>query len=130
MSPRKYLLAAALIGLLGAPLLAQARDGDWKRGHVYYLKVCTECHVNKPCGTIGPNSRTKAEWNAYLQADKHANGKESLKYYWSAAYRESVKATNQAAKKFLMVPEQDLQDDLRAFVLRSAKDGDAPTGCR
>lgn len=130
MSARKIMFAAALAGLLGAPLLAQAGDGDWKRGHVYFRMVCTDCHMNKPCGAIGPNSRTKAEWLAYLLADKHANGKDSLKYYLSTAYRESIKATNPAAKKFISVSEQDLQDDLRAFVLRSAKDGDAPTGCR
>ena len=36
----------------------------------------------------------------------------------------------EAAAKFADVPEDELYADLKAFVLRSAKDGDAPTGCR
>ena len=111
-------------------MLGQAYEGDWKRGHVYYRMVCTACHVEKAGGAIGPNSRTRAEWTAYLSADKHAKGTDSLKYFLSKAYREQIKESNRAAAKFISVPEQDLQDDLRAFVLRSAKDGDAPTGCR
>jgi cytochrome c5 len=130
MRVHKHLLTGALLGLLCVPMLGQAYEGDWKRGHVYYRMVCTDCHVKQGAGAIGPNARTRAEWTAYLQADKHAKGKDSLMYYVGKPYRESVKASNQAAAKYVNVPEEELLADLKAFVLRSAKDGDAPTGCR
>jgi cytochrome c2 len=130
MKLRKPLLIGLATCLLGAPLMARAYEGDWKRGHVYYRWVCTECHKDSPVGKIGPNTRTRAEWAAYLQADKHAKGKDSLKFYLSKSYRASIAGSNKAAAKFADVPEQELYDDLAAFVARSAKDGDAPTGCR
>ncbi len=130
MSLSKPLLIGLATCLLGAPLLARAYEGDWKRGHVYYRMVCTECHKGQPCGVIGPNTRTRAEWTAYLEADKHAKGKDSLKTYLSKPFRASIAGTNKAAAKFADVPEDELYADLKAFVLRSAKDGDAPTGCR
>jgi cytochrome c5 len=130
MKTNKLLLASLIAGLLGTPLIANAYDGDWKRGHVYYRMVCTSCHVEKAGGSIGPSGRTKAEWASYVQADKHAKGKDSLKFYVSKSYRDSISATNKAAAKFADVPEQELLEDIKAFVLRSAKDGDAPTGCR
>lgn len=126
----KLLIASALISLLGLPLASQAYEGDWKRGHVYYRMVCTDCHKQQAGGPIGPNTRTRAEWTAYLQADRHARGKDSARSYVGWAYRDSVKASNRAAAKFIDVPEQELYEDLRAFLMRSAKDGDAPTGCR
>lgn len=116
--------------LLGAPLMARAYESDWKRGNVYYRMVCSECHKSEAGGAIGPNTRTRAEWSAYLQADKHARGKDSVSYYVSKPYRASIAATNRAAAKFADVPDEELYEDLKAFVARSAKDGDAPTGCR
>lgn len=118
--------------LLGSSLvvsLAQAYDGDWKRGRVYYRSVCTACHTTKPVGAINPSSRTKAEWSAYIKADKHAKGKETVKQYVSKAYRASIKATNRAAEKFAEVPEQELMIDVTAFLVKGAKDGDAPASC-
>ncbi len=118
--------------LLGCGLLAsaaQAADGDWKRGRVYYQKVCTECHTAKAGGPIAPNTRTMAEWTSYLNADKHAKGKESLKMYVSSAYRSNIKATNKAAEKYADVPEQQLFNDVKAFMLKGAKDGDSPASC-
>ena len=108
---------------------AQAYDGDWKRGRVYYRQVCTSCHVAKTEKAISPTSRTKAEWTAYLQADKHAKGKESVKQYISQQYRASIKATNKAAEKFADTPDKELLDDLKAFLLKGAKDGDSPATC-
>lgn len=116
--------------LLGAPLMARAYESDWKRGNVYYRMVCSECHKSEAGGAIGPNTRTRAEWSAYLQADKHARGKDSVSYYVSKPYRASIAATNRAAAKFADVPDEELYEDLKAFVARSAQDGDAPTGCR
>lgn len=130
MRLQKSMLIGVMACLLGAPLMAQAYEGDWKRGHVYYRMVCTACHVAKAGGAIGPNTRAKAEWAAYLQADKHAKGKDSVTFYLSKAYRDSIKTSNRAAAKFADVPEQELVDDIKAFVARSAKDGDVPTGCR
>ena len=108
---------------------AFAYDADWKRGRVYYRSVCTSCHAVKPVGTINPSSKTKAEWAAYLKADKHAKGKESVKQYVSKAYRASIKAGNKAAEKFADTPDQELMDDVTAFLIKGAKDGDAPTSC-
>lgn len=123
---------ALTLALLGCGLIASAAhaaDGDWKRGRVYYQKVCTECHTAKAGGAIAPNTRTMADWTAYLNADKHAKGKESLKKYLSKEYRASVKATNKAAEKYIDVPDQQLFDDVKAFMLKGAKDGDSPASC-
>lgn len=130
MKLRKPLLIGLATCLLGAPLMARAYEADWKRGHVYYRMVCTECHKGQPGGVIGPNTRTRAEWTAYLEADKHAKGKDNLKTYLGKPFRASIAGTNKAAAKFADVPEEELYADLKAFVLRSAKDGDVPTGCR
>jgi hypothetical protein len=114
--------------LCAGSLAVQAGDGDWKRGRVYYRMVCTSCH-EKNGGSIAPSTRTKAEWAAYLQADKHAKGKDSVKSYVSKQYRASAKSTNKAAEKFIDLSDQELFDDVRSFVTRGAKDGDSPASC-
>ena len=118
--------------LLGCGLVvsvASAADGDWKRGRVYYQKVCTECHTAKAGGAIAPNARTMAEWTNYLKADKHAKGKESLTKYASKDYRASIKATNKAAEKYADIPNEQLFNDVKSFMLKGAKDGDSPASC-
>jgi len=130
MKLQKPILLGLAAMVLGAPMLARAYDGDWKRGDVYYRMVCTECHKTQPCGPIAPNSRTRAEWTDYLQADKHAKGKDSVKYYVSKHYRSSIASKNKAAAKFADVSDENMLADVRAVLMRSAKDGDAPTGCR
>lgn len=127
MNPRIPLLAGLLLGLLATALPAQAED--WKKGRIYYRMVCTACHMDKAGGAISPTSKTMAEWKAYIAADKHAKGKDSLKYYVSKPYRESIKATNKAAAKFLDDADAELMDDIKAFVTKGAKDGDAPAKC-
>lgn len=131
MKHQKSLIAALLLSVLGAPLIATAAEGDWKRGRVYYRMVCTVCHMEAASGgkAIGPNEKTKAEWAAYLQADKHAKGKNSLKYFVSQEYRNKIKATNKAAEKYAAVPDAELLSDIKAFVTKGAKDGDSPAGC-
>jgi hypothetical protein len=119
------ILAAALLFVS----TAQAYDSDWKRGRVYYRSVCTSCHVASPIGQINPSGKTKAEWTAYLDADKHAKGKESVKQFISKAYRANIKSSNKAAEKFADVPDQDLFEDIKTFLLRSAKDGESPASC-
>jgi len=129
MRPINLIASALLAGIVMLPIAVQAADGDWKRGRVYYRMVCTACHTTTPAGAIAPNARTKAEWTVYLQADKHAKGKDTVKLYVSKQYRDRIKATNKAAAKFADVPEADLLNDVRAFMLRGAKDGDEPASC-
>jgi len=130
MKMQKPLLLSLAALTFAAPLVAGAYEGNWKRGDIYYRMVCTECHKGQPCGPIGPNSRTRAEWTAYLQADKHAKGKDSLKTYLGKPFRASIASNNKAAAKFADVPEDELYADVQALLMRNAKDGDAPTGCR
>jgi len=129
MTPSKPVLALLALGLLAMPFASQAEDGDWKRGRIYYRMVCTSCHTDKAGGAISPTTKTMAEWKAYIQADKHAKGKDSLKYYVSTKYRDSIKTTNKAAAKFSDVSDADLMNDIKAFVTKGAKDGDAPAKC-
>ena len=119
-------LAASLTLLAGT---ASAYDGDWKRGRVYYRSVCTACHAAQAGGSIAPSAMTKAEWAAYLKADKHAKGKDSMKQYLSKPYRASIKAQNKAAEKFADVPDEELFEDMKTFVIKGAKDGDSPASC-
>ena len=131
MNLQKPLLSSLLVCLLGAPLLSHAADADWKRGRVYYRMVCTVCHTTPAGGgkAIAPTSMTKAQWTAYLQADKHNKGKDSLKYYISKEYRAKVKGTNKAAEKYADVPDEELMSDIKAFVIKGAKDGESPASC-
>ncbi len=129
MKSSKFLPAAALIALMGASFAAQAYDADWKRGRIYYRGVCTTCHIASPIGSINPSTKTKAEWTAYLQANKHAKGKDTVSQYYSKAYRASIKSGNKAAEKFADTPDQELADDVKAFLIKGAKDGDAPATC-
>jgi cytochrome c5 len=128
MTLRRTLLSTLLLGLLATPFAAQA-EGDWKKGRVYYRMVCTACHTEKGGGAISPTTKTMAEWKAYFAADKHAKGKDSLKFYVSKKYRESIKDTNKAAAKFLDDADAALLEDVKAFVIKGAKDGDAPAKC-
>ncbi len=129
MKIRYTFLSGVMLGLLALPFAGQAADGgDWKRGRVYYRFVCTDCHRGGS-GEIPPTSRSMAEWKAYFQAGKHEKGKMSLNYYVSKPFRESIKTKNQAAAKFIDVPAEQLWKDVEAFVIRGAKDGDAPAKC-
>lgn len=125
----KPLASLLLLTIMAASFTAQA--ADTKRGRVYYRMVCTVCHMEKDKvgGPISPNSKAKAEWTSYLQGDKHAKGKETVKQYFSKEYRASIKAKNQAAAKYAEVPETELFEDVRAFLLMGAKDSDTPTSC-
>jgi cytochrome c5 len=129
MKPTQTLAAAAVLALLGISFSVQAYDADWKRGRVYYRSVCTSCHAAQPIGAINPSAKTKVEWTSYLLADKHARSKDSVKQYVSKAYRASIKSGNKAAEKFADAPDQELADDIKAFLIKGAKDGDAPASC-
>lgn len=123
--------APALLALItvALSLSAQAYEADWRRGRIYYRSVCTSCHSGTPMGFVEPSSKTQAEWSAYLQADKHARGKDTVKSFVSQAYRASIRSGNKAAEKLADTPEAELFDDVRAFLLRGAKDGEAPANC-
>jgi cytochrome c5 len=123
------LAACAVLAVLGTSFSARAYDADWKRGRVYYRSVCTSCHMALPIGAINPSAKTKAEWTVYLQADKHAKGKDAVKQYVSVSYRASIKSGNKAAAKFADTPDQELAEDIKAFLIKGAKDGDAPATC-
>lgn len=132
MSTKLSTISVLSLSLLGCSLLASAAhgaEGDWKRGRVYYQRVCTACHKAKTGAPVAPNSRTIADWTAYLNADKHAKGTESLKKYVSKEYRASIKATNKAAEKYADIPDEQLLNDVKAFMLKGAKDGDSPASC-
>ena len=124
-----YALSLCLLGCGLVASAANAADGDWKRGRVYYQRVCTDCHTAKAGGPIAPNARTMAEWTTYLNADKHAKSKDSLKQYVSKEYRASIKATNKAAEKYADIPDEQLFNDIKSFMLKGAKDGDSPASC-
>ncbi len=127
---RMMLAISALTCLIGLTSVASAYDGDWKRGRVYYQGVCTPCHkaTANPEG-IPANAYTIAEWTAYLQANKHGAGKGTVTQYISQTYRGEIKAKNKVAERFGSVPDDNLLQDVKAFVINGAKDGDAPAGC-
>jgi len=129
MKSCKLLFTTLATGLLCLTSAAQAYDADWKRGRVYYRSVCTACHAAQAGGSIAPNTMTKAQWEAYLKADKHARGKDTVTQYISKTYRASIRSQNKAADKFADVPDAELGDDIKGFVLKGAKDGDAPASC-
>ena len=127
MKPLKPVILVLLLAAMGASISAQAADA--KRGRVYYRMVCTVCHMEKLGGPISPSARTRAEWSSYLQADKHAKGKDTVKYYFSKEYRASIKARNQAAAKYADLPDAELMDDVKMFLSAGARDSDTPTSC-
>lgn len=129
MKKSTSLTAIALLALLGASFSAQAYDSNWKRGRIYYRSVCTTCHLVSPIGAINPSTKTKAEWTAYLLADKHAKGTDTVTKYTGKAYRDSIKGGNKAAEKFADTPDKELMEDVKAFLIKGAKDGDAPATC-
>ncbi|MBI4985171.1 MAG: c-type cytochrome [Rhodocyclales bacterium] len=126
MKSARILLAAAIAA---TSLSALAYDADWKRGRVYYRSVCTSCHVANPVGSINPSAKTMGDWATYMKADKHAKGKEKVSQYISKTYRDKIKSANKAAEKFADVPDQELSDDIAAFLKKGAKDGDSPASC-
>jgi len=132
MNLSKTTVAALALYLFGISTpAALAADGNWKLGRIYYRMVCTVCHKSAEGGgkAINPSSMTIAEWEAYFAADKHAKGKDSLKYYVSREYREKIKDSNKAARKLLNVPDDKLLADVLAFVRHGAKDSPTPARC-
>ena len=134
--PRLVFIAVGLLILTVLPSLISAagkNSGDWRRGRVYYRLVCNACHKEEIGQPISPSDFTIAEWNAIIDEERHApsgNANPSLRYYVSRGYREWIKRDNKAAEKFLDIPEQELLNDIRSFVLQGAKDSDTPVRCK
>jgi len=128
---RSRFALTVVAAILGVTTMSAARayDSDWKRGRIYYRQVCTSCHNTEMKKPISPSDRTKAEWGAYLQADKHLKGKDTVTRYFSKQYRDGIKATNAAAAKFADVPDKELLEDVKTFLNKGAKDGDSPASC-
>jgi hypothetical protein len=111
---------------------ASAYEGDLKRGRLYFRQICTTCHQEMAGKAIAPNERLKADWAAYIKADKHdKTGKSnpSVKYFTSKAYRETIKGKNKAAEKLLNSDDAELHTDVEAWLQHGAKDSDNPAGC-
>ena len=128
-----FLLPLALAISAVLVTTASAKDGNWKRGRVYFRMVCTDCHKTMTGAPIPPNSRTIAEWTAYMDADKHDTSgktKPTVSYYVSKEYRESIMDSNKAAKSFIKLPNETLYMDVKAFVIHGAKDSDTPATCQ
>lgn len=128
-SAARALAAVLVLGYAGS---AMAEDPNKKRGQVYFKMVCTVCHIQTAATAIPPNTRTMADWTAYMDADKHdstGNSNPKVSHYTSSEYRESIKDSNKAAKKFLDLPAEQLYADVKAFVVGGAKDSDTPASC-
>ncbi len=103
-----------------------------KRGQVYFRMVCTDCHKKEAGRAIPPSGETMAQWRKYFDADRHAksgNANDSVRYYTSLEFRESIQDSNKAAKKFLTLSHEQLYADVRKFVITGAKDSDTPASC-
>ena len=127
-------IAPVVAATLALVLAGQAfsAEPNKRRGQVYFKMVCTECHVQETDRTIPPNTRSMADWSAYMDADKHDDGGKSeptVSYYTSAAYRESVKDSNKAARKFIKLPADQIYADVKAFMVAGARDSDTPASC-
>ena len=125
------LLAVVLLAL--SSVAEAAKEGNWKRGRIYYRMVCTDCHIKEAGGKIPPAEKTKAEWADYFARNLHgpqdAAPKFAASYFVSREYRDSIKDTNRAAAKLLEVPDEQLLEDVKAFVIHAAKDSDQPARC-
>jgi hypothetical protein len=128
-SAANLLVAAIALGYASGGM---AEDPNKKRGQVYFKMVCTVCHIQTASKAIPPNTRSMADWTAYMNADKHdisGTSNPKISYYTSEEYRESIKDSNKAAKKFLTLPADQLYADVKAFVVGGAKDSDTPASC-
>ena len=60
---------------------------------------------------------------------KTGSTRPELSYYMSQAYRETIKDTNKAARKFLKLSDEQVSADVREFAITGAKDSDTPASC-
>lgn len=122
----------ALLFALSMQTVAAEQKANKKRGQVYYQMVCTECHKDTAGRKISPSEFTMEQWAAYFDADAHdKSGKSNSKvtYYVSTEYRESIRDSNKAAKRFMKLGNEQLFADVRKFAVNGAKDSDTPATC-
>lgn len=134
MKQQKSLAVALMIIVFALSSIASAAPkGNWKKGRIYFRMVCTDCHVKEAGGKITPAEKTKAEWLEYFEKNIHGPQDEPAKYaasyFVSREYRESIKATNRAAAKLLKISDEQLLEDVKAFLVHTAKDSDQPSRC-
>ncbi|UCB55206.1 MAG: hypothetical protein JSW45_01320 [Thiotrichales bacterium] len=134
MKQHKGFLTVLTIALLGLSLtVIAAPKGNWKKGRIYFRMVCTDCHVKEAGGKITPAEKTGAEWLDYFEKNLHGpqdvTAKYAASYFVSREYRESIKHTNRAAAKMLKIPDDQLLEDVKAFLVHTAKDSDQPSRC-
>ncbi len=125
------ILVAFLLGNAGISFAGDIKPNK-KRGQVYFRMVCTVCHMQQAEKTIPPSSRTMKQWRAYFKADKHdvsGTTRSAVSYYMSRDYRVAIKDSNKAAKKFLKLSDEQINADVREFVIKGAKDSDTPASC-
>lgn len=133
MKARSFAKLSVAAALLSIGASAFAYEGDLKRGRLYFRQICTTCHQQMLGKPIAPNERLKADWAAYIKADKHdKTGKSnpSVRYFTTKAYRETIKDKNKAAEKLLNANDAELYADVQAWLQYSAKDSDNPSGCQ
>jgi cytochrome c5 len=133
--PIKTLLAVTgMLGAIGCSSVVLAGDAEPSRmrGQVYFKRVCAVCHVQMTGKVIPPKSRKMVEWQAYFKADKHdASGKTigTVSYYVGQEYRQSIRASNKAAEKYMSVSDPELFADIQAFMISGAEDSYTPISC-
>jgi hypothetical protein len=129
----KSIIVLLLLAFLGYTPVVDASEGNWKKGRIYYRMVCSECHAEQVGHKISPSEKTKAEWADYFDQNIHGKKSDSprntVSFYLSKEYRESIKDSNRAAAKMLKVPEDQLREDVKAFLMHTAKDSDQPSRC-
>lgn len=123
-----------MLGAIGYASVVLAGDAEPNRmrGQVYFKMVCAVCHVQMTGKAIPPNSRKMAEWQAYFKADKHdSSGKTigTVSYYVSQEYRQSIRASNKAAEKYMSLSDPELFADIQAFMISGAEDSYTPISC-
>jgi len=133
MKHTKQFIVAIVLASLTLSTVADAAKANWKKGRIYYKMVCSECHIQQTGNKFSPADKTKAEWADYFAQNVHAAGNttvnNTVEYYVSQKYRESVKDTNRAAAKLLKIPDDQLLEDVKAFTIHTAKDSDQPSRC-
>ncbi|MBL4826645.1 MAG: hypothetical protein JKY66_02835 [Spongiibacteraceae bacterium] len=105
---------------------------NWRRGSLYFEQVCNACH-QQAGQSIAPDSRTKAEWQAYIKADNHSisnNANDRVSYYTIREYRELMEPSIPALVLFFDQQASDILLDISAHLHHHAKDSDMPSSCK
>jgi hypothetical protein len=117
---------ASILALPSVPAFAEDDAGNWKLGRIYYRASCTSCHTAELGEAISPASMTMDEWRGWIETD---NGAAHFSEFTSQAYRSSIAGENKVAEKFASLPDREMWDHTRAFVIYGAKDSPNPATC-